>query len=206
METKPRASGHHRIAFSLILAGLMFAQDCNAIVSRHDWRSETLIFVSGVREYSNQHGDSLNHESVVMATELKFSADGAVNKSRPFIVSLFAEYRISGTARFNNSIASGAYFRYDTPDWDTTAYIFSHKMPGKSTRWNYAGRIRYRFADSHKAGIEFVAPIRRGGSPHLTLGYYRSIADSLTLKVFADPGLNRGPDQAARLVLVWQLR
>lgn len=209
METERRPANHQRIASSLIFACIMFAQDSDASISNQDWRSETLIFISGVRDYSSQRGDSQNHEAVVLATELKFlddSADKADGNNRPFIVSLFAEYRISGSARFNNSYAGGGYFRYDIQDWDSTAYIFSHKTPGYSHRWKYAGRIRYRFADRHKAGIEFVAPIRGGGSPQLLLGYYRSIADSLTLKVFADPGLNSGPDRGARLVLVWQLR
>ena len=65
----------------------------------------------------------------------------------------------------------------------------------------------FRIADGHKVGLEasgLVAEPRSTAS--YALAWYRSISDSLSLNIAADPGFNQERNLAGRLELIWQLR
>ncbi len=74
--------------------------------------------------------------------------------ARPYSSSVFIDYRKSASRRFDDVVNVGGYFQYKHDNWDTTAYLFTHDTPLESHQWVYGGRIRYRFTERHKFGIE----------------------------------------------------
>lgn len=116
----------------------------------------------------------------------------------------FADYRLSNDDYVGQTVNLGGYLKYTLYDWDAATYLIASQAPATTVTWKFAGRLRYRFAEHHKIGLEVTDSLHSPGSPTVVLGYYGSLSDSLALNIFADPGFNKGPNVAAGMELVWQ--
>jgi hypothetical protein len=166
-----------------------------------EWRKETQFYVTGISNFRRMGGSNTAFQTFAATGELKFSS-----RARRYSASLFADYRYSESEFATDNVNIGGLFKYNLDRWDATAFLFVATTPRTDPNWIYAGRLRYRFADGHKLGIEATGSLSYKDSPSLMLGYYGSLTDALSLNVVADPGINKGPDAAARIELVWQLR
>ena len=83
--------------------------------------------------------------------------------------------------------------------------MFASKSPGAPILWMYAGRVRYRVANSHKFGIEAVGTFRDPPASKLMFGYYGTISRSVSVNLVVGAALDSGHDRAARTELVWQI-
>jgi hypothetical protein len=166
-----------------------------------DWHAETQFYLTGMMDFRSEKGYSNSWDTVATTVEIKFSSE-----ARPYYGGLFADYRFSSDNHFDDIVNLGVYMKYGLRKWDATSFLFVNKMHGKRDSWLYAGRLRYRIFENHKLGIEAMGSFRKPESPALAFGYYGSLSDALSLNVILDPGVNHGPDFAAHMELVWQVR
>ena len=184
------------VLFCLVgLANLVHAQTFEA-----GWQYETEIYLAGITNYQATNGTSTTHDSVLTAIELKLFSD-----DRPWYAGVVAEYQFSNDRGFDDVVNLGGYVSANLQNWDATSVVFVSTSPGTADTWYYAAKVRFRFAENHKVGIEVFAPLAHAGSPELALGYYGSISESLSLNVIADPGFNEWSNITAKLELVWQI-
>jgi len=146
---------------------------------------------------SNKHSDSFN--SLNGSAELLLSSP-----RQPVSAALFVDYHYSPDEQYNGIFNTGGYAKYQGSRWDTTVALFSHDGPASSDLWAFAGRVRYRFAENHKVGVEFVGALRDASAPDLAFGYYGDILNSLSIKITAGANFKTGSKRAARTELVWQ--
>ena len=95
--------------------------------------------------------------------------------------------------------------RADSPDsgWQLS---FPYSLSAlESHQWVYGGRIRYRFTERHKFGVENVGLVDDPGSPSLMLGYYGRISSKLSIKLVAGASIESWRERTARAELVWQI-
>jgi hypothetical protein len=189
----------HALALAVLLV-IAVADRCHASETAVGWQVEPQIYLAGMTTWLRNGQSSQSHAILATAAELKFQADAA-----PWHANLFVEYKYSRTERFTDIVSLGGYVRYNLTNWDTTTAIFFENNFGLVKQWVYAGRLRYRFAEHHKIGVQAAGTFEQALSPALFFGYYTTVSDSLSLNVIADPGINGGPDFAARIELVLQL-
>jgi len=146
---------------------------------------------------SNSRSDSFS--SLNGSAELLLSS-----AQHPVSAALFVDYNYSPDEQYRGIVSAGGYTQYQGSRWDTTVALFNHDGPAYSGLWAYAGRLRYRFAENHKVGVEFVGALRDASSPELAIGYYGDISSSLSIKITAGANFKTGSQRAARTELVWQ--
>ena len=175
-----------------------FATDGYAQSLDTGWKAETNLYLSGITNYQKNGGTSASIDNLSTTAELRFLSD-----ARPWIASLFANYKFSTDSRYLDNINLGALLKYRWNKWDATTYMFVNQSSRTPDTWLYAGRVRYRLAQNHKIGVEAMAPFKEPDSMELMLVYYGDISDSLSLSVAAGPGMGEVPDFGARLELTW---
>ncbi len=164
------------------------------------WRAETELYLTGMTNYQKNGGSSASIDNLAATAELLFLSD-----TRPWYVSLFANYKFSTDGRYLDNINLGALLKYEWRKWDATTYVFVNQSTETPDTWFNAGRLRYRVAENHKLGVEAMSAFKDPGSLELMLVYYGEISDSLSLNVAAGPGIGEVPDFNARLELTWQI-
>lgn len=204
--TETRASGSatdrfYRRFAAAVLAAIAVSGTARAGALDGEWQLRPELNATGISEVLFHDGVRTTRNVVAGTAELAIRS-----RARAWHGGTFLDYRYSLDRRFRDSLNAGGFFRYDLPRWDATAWLFANRSPGGSGTWLYAGRLRYRVSDRYKVGVEAMAPLARPASPTIVLGYYGSVADYLTIKVFAGTGVDGGPDLAGRLELSWQLR
>jgi len=125
---------------------------------------------------------------------------------KPWYGGLFVDYRDSSSSRLDDNVNTGVYFRYNFPRWDATTWLFVNRAPGSDATWVSAARLRYRMGETWKIGVESLAPLDGSNTAKLMAGYYGSLGRSLSLNVLAGSFVGSGPDLAARIDLMWQVR
>lgn len=166
-----------------------------------DWRLTPGLTLSGMSSYQRQKGVAADFNTFATNAELMLKSD-----ARPYYAGLFLDYRISTDNEHTDNLNLGGYFRYNWTRWDATSYLWASKSPGTEHTWLYAGRLRYRFLENQKLGVEAMGTLDHPETPELMFGYYGSVSESLTLKIFAGSGVNTAPDFAAKIELAWTVR
>ena len=197
MTGRPRSSLALLVAALLSFGGL--SPCANAAGNSVDVQTD--VYLGAISNYYRNAGSSAGFDTFYMTAELNFYPT-----MKPYHAGLFVDYRDSSSNRLNDNFNVGGYVRYDWPRWDATTWVFSNHSPGDSGTWVYAARLRYRVTNGTKLGVEALAPFASADKPTLMAGYYSSVTESLSLRVLAGAGLNSGPDFAARLELLWQIR
>jgi hypothetical protein len=123
---------------------------------------------------------------------------------KPFYGGLVIDYRDSSSDMLQDNLNVGGYFRYNFSRWDSTTWLFVNRSPESEPVWVYLTRLRYRIADSHKIGMEALAPIERADAPKLMIGYYGQVTESLSMNVLGGRSIDGGPDIAAKIELMWR--
>lgn len=182
-----------------LLSVLAISTDVCADAPGPAWKTETLIYLTGMTDYLKKNNASVTYKTLATAAEIRFSSD-----TRRWYASLFGDYRYSSDKRFTDKVKLGGLINYNWHKWDATTYVLINKTPGASGTWLYAGRLRYRASENHKLGIEAVASFKHPSSVELMFGYYGTISDSFSLNALVGPGIADGPDLNARLELTWQ--
>lgn len=169
--------------------------------SADPWRVDAPLYLSSAARYQVYGDRTIAYDSLAAMLQLRASSrDGS------FSTGLFADYRFSTDAGFDDIVNLGAVAKYATSRWDHSLYTFLSKSPAAADRWAYFARTRYRIAERHKIGIEAMGLLRAPGLPRLMLGYYGSLTPSLTANVAVGSALGAGPDRAARVEFVWTVR
>lgn len=169
--------------------------------SADPWRVDAPLYLSSAGRYLVYGDRTIAYDSLAAMLQLRASSrDGA------FSTGLFADYRFSTDAGFDDIVNLGAMAKYASARWDHSLYTFLSKSPAAADRWGYFARTRYRIAERHKVGIEAMGLLRAPGSPRLMLGYYGSLTSSLTANVAVGSALGAGPDRALRMELTWRVR
>jgi hypothetical protein len=158
------------------------------------------IYVTGITNYYRDEGRSENFDSIALTAELNWYP--ALRRYRS---GLFVDYRNSSSERLNDNLNVGAYLRFDIRRWDATSWLFVNRSPQTASTLVYAGRLRYRLLESHKIGIEALAPVERANEPTLMLGYYGTVSSALSLKLLFGSAVGNRSDTTARLEIMWQV-
>ena len=166
-----------------------------------EWRSETNLYLAGISNYRRSGNSSINTQSLAVAGEFQF-----LPYARSWHAGLVTEYQFSTDNSFRNNLNVGSYLRFDWNRWDATTIAVVNKASGNPVTWFYAERVRYRFAENHKLGIELGGAIRAGDTPTVVLGYYGTISDSISLNVAVGPVAGGRQNFSARIELLWQVR
>ncbi len=165
-----------------------------------DWQADVELYLTGMTDYVQKDQTLATYNFVASTAELTISS-----RDRPYYASLFADYRFSTNGDLPDIVNLGGYVKYIMRRWDATTYLFVNKTSRTEDAWYYVGRLRYRVAENHKVGVFTTGSLAYPGSLDFAFGYFGSISDSLSLNVVADPGINKGPDFAAHMELVWQV-
>jgi hypothetical protein len=165
------------------------------------WAPHAQFYLTGITQVRKAHGSSDRQQSALAAAELKFKSE-----TRNWAASVFAEFRYVADEQKINVVNLGGFVKHQFGNWDTAAYLFAEKRSERSETWVYAGRVRYRLSRCHKIGLQAAGTFKTSNSPHVAIGYYGSLSESLSLNIIADPGINGSVDFATRLELVWQIR
>jgi hypothetical protein len=158
------------------------------------------LHVAGISNYETRNGVSQNHGLAAVTAEFVIRTEG-----RPYYGVLFVDQRYSIDGWSNGGTNLGGYFRCDLARWDVTSALFVNQSPDEAHTLLYAARIRYRLPDSHKLGVEVLAPVDDAFRPMLMFGYYRSLADSLAIKFLVGAETHGDLDRAARMEISWQI-
>jgi hypothetical protein len=186
-------------AFIFLLCLSLLSSQSRAETADNAWDvSLPLYLTAGGYHYSN--GVSSDTFSSVNATAEVLISSSA----HPYSAAVFVDYHYSDEARQDGITNIGAFVKHHYRRWDATAYLFEHNAPEADGLWAYAGRVRYRFAQSHKLGVEFAAPLTDASAPDLMLGYYATFSDKFSIKFVAGSNVKAGRHRVARTELVWQ--
>ncbi len=196
MKTQMKVSG--LILGALLLLSLADSQ-ARADAPDDGWQLSIPLYLSAGAYIISSNSGSDSFNSLNGSAELLLSSP-----RQPVSAALFVDYHYSPDEQYNGIFNTGGYAKYQGIRWDITAALFNHDGPASSDLWAYAGRVRYRFAENHKVGIEILAALRDASSPNLAFGYYGDISDSLSIKITAGANFKTGSKRAARTELVWQ--
>ena len=196
MKTQTKVSG-------LILAALLVLtlvdSVARAATTDDSWQLSIPAYLSAGAYHLTRSNGSHSFSSVNTAAEILISSP-----EHPFSAALFVDYHYSPDEQFNGILNSGGYAKYQGLRWDTTAALFNHDGTASSYVWAYAGRVRYRFAENHKFGVEILGALRDASSPDLGIGYYGDIFYTLSVKIVVGANFKTGSKRTARTELVWQ--
>lgn len=184
-----------RFVFSLIFTILPLAA-----FAEREWDVVPAFTLTGISGYSSHAGKSAGFDGIASTFEIEFRPI-----SRPYYSSLFIEYLVSSSRRFDETMNIGALARIDYGRWDTTGYLVVNKAPGSPDTWLWAGRVRYRVLENHKVGIEFLDTLEGPDWPFVSVGYYGDFSDALSLKLITGTVLGDGPEFVAKLELSWSV-
>lgn len=164
------------------------------------WRTSPQFQVTGISQYTSNNGRATTVESVAATAELKISS-----ALKPWYGGFFADYRDSASEHYQANLNLGAYFRYNLPRWDATAWLFSNRPVGGDAAWLYATRLRYRIAGDHKVGVETLTPVNDASAHTVLAGYYGNVGRALSLKILAGSDVGDAADVVARIEVSWQV-
>ena len=151
--------------------------------------------------YYQSDGETANtFQAVAASAEILLSSPVS-----PWSTGLFVGRVYSQDSEQDGAVFAGGLVEHQISVWDTTVSLINYDPPGDTGQWKYFGRVRYRFADSHKLGVEVIGSLRDPSTPNLMVGYYGTISDSLSLNVAAGPVAGKSDDFSARLELIWQI-
>ena len=164
------------------------------------WHVRPEFYLTGISNFRRQQDASVNYDTLAATAYLTIRSP-----ARSYFGGLVVDYRYSSSERFDDNFNIGGYFRVNLGRWDNTTWVFVNRAPQSADTWLYQARLRYRVGERSKLGIEAIAPIDDAGNPKLMLGYYGTLADSLSLNVMAGAGTAGSPDLTTRIELSWQL-
>ncbi len=200
-----RANCHKKRSFTFF-AGivLLWASAASADgppASRVDrWQISVPLYLTGGVYYQSIGDADVTIESVTATVEFLLSSE-----AHPYSAAFFVDYMNSPDSRYSGSMNAGAAFELWSHRWDLTAAAMIGKSPGAPHQWGYAGRLRYRFAQLHRVGIEVVGSFDDIPSPGLMLGYYGDITGTFSLRVAAGARLSAYRERVVRAELVWRV-
>ena len=185
----------------LALFGLLaLVFDASAESADNDWQLSVPLYLQG-GAYFRQKGDaSVTFEALTANLELLLSSP-----IRPYSVGLFFNQRISPDSRYSGAVNLGGFLEYRADRWDTSTYVFRNQSRGGPGVWVFGEQVRYQVADRHKLGIEVIGTFKNPGASTLTLGYYRMISRTVSIKFIAGTNINSDRDRVARTELVWRI-
>ena len=192
--------GHQAKSLSVWLV-LSVIGTANADNLPADWVLSPGLSITGAGKYHLTEGVATRYNLLAATAELEIRSP-----SRPYYGGLFADYRLYPGSQVDNQVNLGAFARYDLPQWDFTAYVFSHRSLGQSGTAMFAGRVRYRIRGNNKIGFEYMSTLENRDFSDITVAYYGSISDSLSFNIGAGRGIAGGPDLQVRVEISWQVR
>ena len=158
------------------------------------------LHFAGISNYENRNGVSGSHGMAAVTAKLS-----VYSRARPYDGGLFLDQRFTAGGQTHRSTNIGGYLRYNLARWDVASNLFLSLSPERDSIWLYGARFRYRVIDSHKLGIEAIAPLDDAFMHTLMFGYYGSMADSLSVKFLLGANTHGDLNRAARLEISWQI-
>ncbi len=187
--------------WGLALFGLpVLIVEASAESADNDWQLSVPFYLQGGAYFSQKGDASVTFEALAANLELLLSSP-----IRPYSVGLFFNQRISPDNRYNGALNLGGFLDYRANRWDTSTYLFRNQSRGAPGLWVFGEQVRYQVADRHKLGIEVIGTFKDPGAATLTLGYYRMISRTVSIKFVAGANINAGRDRVARTELVWRI-
>jgi len=192
---------HSRSAAQIIalLGVIAIAGNAHADSADSRWQVSFPIYVAAGAYYQSNAEASSTFQAVAGSAELLFSS-----RKRPYSIGLFAVQVFSPDGRQSGAFIAGGLIKHQLRNWDTTANLLKYDSRSAKGVWKYFGRVRYRFADKHKLGIEVVGSLRDPIASNLMVGYYGTISRSLSVKLVVGSRFSAGQNRVARTELVWQ--
>jgi hypothetical protein len=192
---------HSRSAAQIIALLGLIAMAGNAHTASADsrWQVSFPVYLAAGAYYQSNAEASSTFQAVAGSAELLLSS-----QERPYSFGLFAVQVYSPDGRQSGAFIAGGLFEHQLHNWDTTANLFKYDARGANGVWRYFGRVRYRFADKHKLGIEVVGSLRDPVASNLMVGYYGTISRSFSVKLVVGSRFSAGQNRVARTELVWQ--
>ena len=150
--------------------------------------------------YYQSNGETTNtFQAVAASAEILVSSPVS-----PWSSGLFVGRVYSPDSERNGAVFAGGLVKHQISEWDTTVSLINYDPPGDTGQWKYFGRVRYRFADDHKLGVEVMGSLRDPSTPNLMLGYYGTISRAFSVKLVVGSKAKTGNERVVRTELVWQ--
>ncbi len=185
------------IGFLLLIldAGVVHAETLD-----EPWTISVPVYLAAGSHYYNNSNETGTVNSLSIYAEAVLS-----HKVRPYSVGLFVDYSHASEGSQDGMVNAGALVEYEATSWDWNAYLFVSKTPDEPGLLLSAERVRYKFADNHKIGVEVVGPLRDPSTSALMIGYYASLSPSVSFNFAAGAALNSGRNRKVRIALIWQI-
>ncbi len=198
MITQVREMAMKRGCLGLIWLGA-FAANAPAIAADDGWRVSVPLYLTAGSYFHSNGVSTDTYQGVVASAEIVLSSP-----AHPYTTGVFVAQFFSDDRRQDGTVLAGGLFEHEIRNWDSSLYVFNYDAPDAKPLWEFAGRVRYRFAARHKLGVEVVGPFRDSSTSNVMLGYYGTISRSLSVNVVAGTDLKSGQQRVARTELVWQ--
>jgi len=150
---------------------------------------------------SKAAGDWETFTTLAASAELEL-----VSFDRSRSASAFVEYHVSREDRVDGTLFTGVSAGYRLARWDFKGAWFTARLPGSDSVDKFKVRVRYRFRDNHKLGLEYLAAVDAADDGELRLGYYGTLGHGLTIKFLIGGNLDADPVPKAQLAISWQAR
>lgn len=197
----------HRVAAArigacmLVVAGLNNTPMDVHAAEVGEWEASVPMYVSANSFYLKSDNKSVSFSTLAATVELAITSD-----TRPWSVNFFANGHISRDDAVDGTVIVGSQYTRAYERWDMSAYLFAARYPRSSIEPAYAGRLRRTMMNGHKIGVEFINYFEHSDGAEMTLGYYGSLFESLTVKLTAGSKLGGNWDPIATVSLSWQLK
>jgi len=211
------ARAHHGLDFLLVQTAHLPTKGSGYAVARSDRISEhhdelefepALLF--GVTDwmtvelhghYEKERGESSNYESVAPALHFRLTPRG-----QAFSFGLSAEYEIAHHSEDEDVSEVAAIFGYEASRWVATGNLLYEKPSGFSGELGYAAGFRHSVGQKHSVGVELLGSFESDGSSEMMVGYYGEFSERFSFNAGVGAGIDEGPDRAARLAFIWQIK
>lgn len=211
------AQAHHGLDFLLVQTAHLPEQGTGYAFARVDHFSESVdetgfepgalfgatdwMTVELHGHYHKEEGEPSRFESIAPALNFRLTPRG-----QPFSFGLSAEYEIADASNDEDVAQVAALFGYEANEWVAAGNVLYEKVSGASGEWGYAAGVRRTFAKKHAIGIEALGSFESGGSSEMMVGYYGEFSERFTFNAGIGTGLHKGPDQSARMAMIWRFR
>jgi len=172
----------------------------HAETAHKNWKFELPVLLTAGTYTQDTPRSTYSHNALSAFVEFRLRST-----HHPLSIGLFVDRRISPDNRIPDMLKTGTILRHQRNNWDTLVAIFRSRPFGRPSSWGYAGRVRYRFGDGHKFGIESFGKHKQFEASYVMFGYYGAISRVVSFQLVAGSNVSSSRDRAARMEIIWQI-
>lgn len=193
-------SRHIRIVLVLAICTGDIPADIHAEPLSDDWQATVPLNLTSNTLLQTDGDETVALHSVSARTGLDLSSSRS-----PWSGGVFVDRHFSPYDDIDGTVNVGAFVKYRTGRWDTSAIVISSRPRDASSMSLYGSALRLRINDGHKLGIQAVAPAHDPRLATLMLRYDGTISRRLSISFAAGSKLVSSAQRVVSIELAWEV-